>query len=1151
MTLVKYLLRGIIVMSIGFIAIWYWLLHTESGAAFAWRQLGAALNGDLTGEFRSGDFSTGVEIEGVKFSSAAMELISNSSAVAINIDIIPLRVEVSSVHLQGVAVTARQSATTDNEATDIESLMSGLRLPLPLDLIDVRVDEIELWNLEDDPILIERVDASVLWQDEILIRRLRVQMADDFILLQGGINLVEPQSIDLGLSANYQSIAIRGNLSGDTKSIKTHELRMEGDAIEAGLALILQRTDGFRATGTIHIDRFDPAGYAEVWPRGRELTGILNLDVSTEYFRLTDSSLAIMNSDAALQLEANIDLATSRVSTHLDWQDLQWPIDSVSPQLKSANGKATLNGVLDDWQIQGSVAMETAEMPDGQFQIEGGGDEDSVAVRILDGGVLGGSLAGEAAYTWRDDQAWSASLQFENLQTMSLLPEWPGTVSGKAEVSGTQKPLLIDASLQEIVGVIRGDSLTAEGSLLWSDGIFTADQLTITHGQNEVFVNGSADTVEGLAFKAGIHLESYVDDMSGMFEASGRWSRARDNPHLSLDLSSAELQVAGQEITELSLSVSAHEEQQFVTLTGSSYGAPIDLALSGRFDDWYSASKSPWRGEITSFSVDLKDEHRLYLEQPASVELSSAYIAVENFCLADDVSSRLCLDALRNSDGRIDLRAEFSSIPVALIEHVADIDASFDQHISGSVNWSGDPDAGATGKGAIEISSGTVTSVEQSSLSVSTGVGEVNFEITNGELLAGVASIPLPGVGAIDARFRVLELTEVVTSEISGQINMVLTDVASVALFMEDVDSASGALRASLDLSGNFSSLLLTGSVELDDGSLSYRSIGLDLSEINLVADLTTNRAIELSGSFRAGEGYGEVISSADYGDVEQPGIRFKLCGENLALVNLPDIHLTAEPDIEFAFVEDSLNINGSLLIPKARITPANLAESRITESEDVVIVVGQLPETADLPQEKKAINFDGNLKIDLGDDVVVDLNIARAKLSGSAVFDWQGEALPVVDGRYDLAGKIQVFGQVLDIAEGAIRFANAPANMPYLRIRAEREIYGNSQVKRAGVLVDGVASHPTIEAYTNPMTTEERALTLLITGSDFDYEQGVGAVDFGTYIAPRLFVSYGVGIFDRDNIISARYDLTKGFGIKASSGDRESGVDLNYRFEN
>ncbi|MDH3984254.1 MAG: translocation/assembly module TamB domain-containing protein, partial [Gammaproteobacteria bacterium] len=98
---------------------------------------------------------------------------------------------------------------------------------------------------------------------------------------------------------------------------------------------------------------------------------------------------------------------------------------------------------------------------------------------------------------------------------------------------------------------------------------------------------------------------------------------------------------------------------------------------------------------------------------------------------------------------------------------------------------------------------------------------------------------------------------------------------------------------------------------------------------------------------------------------------------------------------------------------------------------------------------------------------------------------------------------------------------------------------------------VDGPANRLTVSPYTMPPTTEERAMALLVTGSDFDYEQGVGAIDFGTYIAPRLFISYGVGVFERENVISARYDITKGFGVKASSGSKESGVDLNYRFEN
>ena len=37
---------------------------------------------------------------------------------------------------------------------------------------------------------------------------------------------------------------------------------------------------------------------------------------------------------------------------------------------------------------------------------------------------------------------------------------------------------------------------------------------------------------------------------------------------------------------------------------------------------------------------------------------------------------------------------------------------------------------------------------------------------------------------------------------------------------------------------------------------------------------------------------------------------------------------------------------------------------------------------------------------------------------------------------------------------------------------------------------------------------------TLLVTGSDFNYEQGMGSVEVGMYVAPKLYISYGIGLF-------------------------------------
>jgi len=1179
---VKYMLRGTIAVLVIIVATWFWLLHTESGASFAWSQVRSVFDGELTGELAGGDFANGIEIRKLRLNNSAVDLKIESNRVSIDIDLFPLKIEVGNVRLRGVTLRTRKSDSESGDSLDVESLLAGLKLPLQLDLVDARVDDIE-WIIDDsESVSFGSVEASVFWHEKIRIRELQVVRDDDSLRASGSIDLARPQSVNLAINATYDSITVHGDLSGDGSSVESKNLVIVGEAIEASASAIVSWVNGVRGDGRIELARFDPAAMTDAWPDLKPVTGTLNVEISTELVRLSDSSLAIADSDTTLQFDAAFDIPSSTVSAHMDWKNFHWPIDSASPTVNSKDGSVSLDGDLDDWHIRGAVAVGTQEMPDGRFQIAGGGDRDRLALAIQEGEVFGGSIAGEAEYSWRGRQAWSLKAEFEDIHTTGIVPEWPGVISGKAEANGMQGPVAIDVKLHNVDGMIRGDSLTATGSIAWSDDLAVADDLSITHGRTELLLDGSADTPEGLTFNVNVETETYLDDVSGNLTATGRMSRIEGSPYLSLDLDSSslivgdarlsgirlknqraddevagfvlhvnEIQAQGQNFTDIQLIGSVRKERQAFELTGVNRDSEIALALSGAFDNWSKAGASPWRGIISSFSVDLDDDHSLHLERPAELELSSTKFAINQFCLADDLTSHLCVDALRNTDGHIDLSAEFSSIPLALIEHVVDTEASFDQHISGSVNWQGDPEAGATGKGELEISSGVVTSRERPSLSVSTGIGLLSFAITDGDFLSGAASIPLPGLGGIDASFEVLDLTEAENTEVTGHLNVAVTDIGSLALFWELVDSASGGFRADLDLSGTISDPLLTGSLALEEGSVSYLPIGLKIQEIELQGELTENRAIELSGSFRAGEGYGEIISSADYQDTEQAGIRFKIRGDELQLVSVADIQLSANPDFEIAYSRNSLTIDGTLLIPKARVTPSNLAETRILESDDIVIVAGQLPDVKEAPKKESKLDFGGSLKVDLGDDVVVNLNIANAKLTGGAVFNWQGEPLPIVRGRYDLAGKIKAFGQVLDIAEGSIRFANVPANLPYLRVRAERQIFGNSQVKRAGVLVEGVASHPSIDPYTHPLTTEERALALLVTGSDFDYEQGIGAVDFGTYIAPRLFVSYGIGIFDRENIISARYDLTKGFGIKATSGDKQSGFDLNYRIEN
>ena len=52
-----------------------------------------------------------------------------------------------------------------------------------------------------------------------------------------------------------------------------------------------------------------------------------------------------------------------------------------------------------------------------------------------------------------------------------------------------------------------------------------------------------------------------------------------------------------------------------------------------------------------------------------------------------------------------------------------------------------------------------------------------------------------------------------------------------------------------------------------------------------------------------------------------------------------------------------------------------------------------------------------------------------------------------------------------------------------------------------------------------------------------------------GRYLSPRLYVSYGIGLFDASSLFRIRYILSQRWTLQAETGDRTS-TDINYRVE-
>ncbi len=753
-------------------------------------------------------------------------------------------------------------------------------------------------------------------------------------------------------------------------------------------------------------------------------------------------------------------------------------------------------------------------------------------------------------------------------------------MSGTLDISGRQQPLHFAATFSDVNGQFRDRPLFADGRIDYEDGTISADDVELQHGNARARLDGQLYAASGLAYDIVIDdLAHYLDGAFGEIRAAGAISLAPGGQFLRIDASSdslgyrdlqmsdlviedggdrtsvlnAEISVAniaygGHHANDLLLSADVRQQSQSVDLDVNVAELRAGLSLRGALDDWEHPSK--WTGELSRLEVH-REDFSAQLEEPAPVTLSTGSADVERLCITGARGIGLCADGNWAADEGFDIAARLSSVTMDLLNAFVDTRLEFNQVVSGDFDWYTRPDGSSGGRADLRMTGGTIVSLDDPERKLTTGEARLGFDLDGDNLRGGIVDVPLPGQGQIAAEFQVLDVAETGSAGLGGKIDIDLSDIGIILPFLPVLDDARGVLRADIDLDGTLEAPVITGAVVLEDGSLSYLPIGLRIDEIDLRSNLEEHGEIELMGSFRAGEGRAQIRTRADQRRTLASGLEVTLRGHNLTVIDVPDVKAIANTDVQVRFDGDKLDIGGELSFPRARIVPSNLGTSRVYESEDVIIVAGELPDEATEVSERPDIRIFGSLNVSAGNDVVVDLGVVETSVTGSTLLSWSGDPMPMADGRYDVDGEILAFGQRLEITEGSVQFPDVPADDPYLRIRAEREIFGNTQVRRAGVLVAGSLSRPTIEAYTTPVTTEERALTLLVTGSDFDYERGIGAVDFGTYIAPRVYASYGIGLFDNENVIRVRYDLRRGFGVTLTSGQKESGVDLSYRFEN
>ena len=275
------------------------------------------------------------------------------------------------------------------------------------------------------------------------------------------------------------------------------------------------------------------------------------------------------------------------------------------------------------------------------------------------------------------------------------------------------------------------------------------------------------------------------------------------------------------------------------------------------------------------------------------------------------------------------------------------------------------------------------------------------------------------------------------------------------------------------------------------------------------------------------------------------------------------------------------VEVDGAVRIPKAQLAPANLTGAKLP-SEDEIIVGEQRA----APENRLQVTT--GVHVILGDDVHIDSYGLKGKLEGGVlVYFATGEVstgigeIEVEDGEYTL------YTRTFEIDRGRLVFSGGPLGDPGVDIRAVRR----QPDLLAGVNVRGSLREPRLSFFSEPPLTQSQIASILITGRTLDsiQDEGSGAapdqrerflaqggallagelgeqlglkdltvetdadnpssVVLGTYLSPRLFVSYGVSLAESINTFKLRYTLGDRWTLKTEAGENQS-ADVVYTIE-
>jgi translocation and assembly module TamB len=1174
----------------------FWLLETESGARFALARASAALEGKLTIAQSRGALVGPLELRGIAYIDRAAGIDVKVKSLDLEYAFASLlrkTAHVRSLTVDGVNVALTSVPPTPPSGTTA-SLQSMLTPPLDILLDKLHIGSVHVTQDGKPVFASDSLDVAATWTSSALtVRQFALRAPDGKIDLTGALNSYRDLrgkaqiGFDWKLATHHTSGALtldhdvrqghlRGNVMIDDYTaqidplqfsfaggkLTIHALNLHSPQIPGTLhATASAQLDAQPVAGEATLDWSDVALPADLVGQALDTHGHLRASGNAQNFsaqgelaigppdQLADLALQLTGTPKKIELQkldlkqANGGLQASgdiMLDPKLGW-DIRATADRLDPGafVKDWPGAVdftlSTNGQMEKDGPVGTLKLEKLGGSLRQRPLAGSGDLRFAAPAMLDGALNIKSGGSTIALRGKGGDATNVTADFDIASLGDWLPQSSGSVRGKLTAQGAWPKLdargNITAKALDFGGV-RIDTLAAD-----------IDVRDVSKPSGKILLNGK-DLVAG---------EYRFDSLT--LDAQG--NRAAHSLH--------------------------------VDANGPQLGAK--LALSGALAD-----NDGWKATLSALDLTPNNAPAWALQQPVAISAQDGAFALGELCLGSETAS-ICANASQDKAGIARAKFAINHLPLASIVHLAAPNAPL--KLAGEIEGHGDftrrADGALDGNASITSASGSIAYPDSATQPVLAYSG-LNLGATLGAQGGKIqVHADLNDQGRLDGHIE-LGTNRADGMPLSGTLAATINHLAVVDLLNTQTANTQGKLDAHFDVSGTSAAPIVAGNLALAAFGTEIPAAGLKLHDgrVNLQSADGQNFAID--GAI--GSGDGKLTVNGSFGTAADAPLQLKIAGNDFLAADIPGAKVHVSPDLALARAAGKFTLTGTVTIPKAAIDVSKLPGGGVASASPDVVIADAPPKPAATPTP---LDADITVKLGAGDKLDMDLRQGReihlvgfglnGYLSGQlAVQERPGQGATgrgqiVVDGTY------KAYGQDLTIDKGRLLFAGTPVDNPGLDLRATRA-FPDAQVT-VGLQVRGTAQVPVLTVFSQPAMEQSDALSYLVTGKPLSQLKGgegnavssaasalgtaggdllaksigakmglddVGVADnsavggaaltIGKYLSPRLYLSYGVGLFTPGQVVTLRYRLTRRLNTELQNGTLSSRAGINYQIE-